>query len=168
MSSTKTALSEPAAIYRKRAACMTLWNTKLSLAIALRDSWKRLDPKQYPEDAAARAEKSMELVTHMVRILLSFVGNPLTTMPRPIFRHGTLASPTVTNLRLTPHAIRRSRPWATFWSLSYRPTTPTMISPSCSYLSPTRLRRLLSLLSPLLPPPSHSSFLTLSPPPHPL
>ena len=71
MSSTRTAPSERAAINRERATCMTLWNTKLSLAVALRDSWEQLDPKQYPEDSAARAEKAMELVTQTVRIVLS-------------------------------------------------------------------------------------------------
>ena len=66
--SSKSAPSERAAIYRERAACMSLWNTKLSLAVALRDSWELLDPAQYPENSAARAEKAMELVTQTVRI----------------------------------------------------------------------------------------------------
>ena len=115
MSSTKTAPSERAAIYRERAACMTLWNTKLSLAVALRDSWERLDPEQYPEDSAARAEKAMELVTQTVRIVRSaLLGNLLMTIPRPVFSRGMLASPTVTSRRSTPPAIKRSLPWETF------------------------------------------------------
>ena len=45
---------------------MALWHTKLSLAVALRDTWELLDLKQYPVDSAATATKVMELVTQVV------------------------------------------------------------------------------------------------------
>ena len=68
MSSSIALSTHRAAFYRERAARMTLWNTKLSLAVALRNTWELLDPQQYPADSAARAEKAMELVTQVVSV----------------------------------------------------------------------------------------------------
>ena len=67
MSLIKSALSSSVAdMYRERAACLLSWMTKLHLALALRDQWEVLDPKQYPLDSATRAAKAMELVAQTV------------------------------------------------------------------------------------------------------
>ena len=71
MSSTIALLTDWATFYCERAAHMALWNTKLNLAVALRDTWELLDPQQFPTDSAARAEKAMELVTQVASALPS-------------------------------------------------------------------------------------------------
>ena len=68
-------------MYRERAARLSLWTTKLHLALSLRDQWEVLDPKKYPLGSAVRAAKAMELVSQTVSSPAPSVMNTPVLMP---------------------------------------------------------------------------------------
>ena len=81
MSSTATPTSSVADLYRECAARLSLWTTKLHLALSLCDQWEVLDPKQYPLNSAVRAAKAMELVTQTVSTFVQLLEISVVLMP---------------------------------------------------------------------------------------